>query len=268
MNCFCWYTSPSFTPIPHPTSPTPHAPSPASVCILEQGQLKAEESGSQNIQENTNRYRALFLSSSKWGNQDLYIFTLFIYLYLHTELFKCQNCWESFFFLDIVFIYISNVILFPFSLQKSHNTIPLPLLLWPHTHSHLYAIAFSYTGVLSLHRTEAPSPINVSQGHPVLHMWLQPWVPPCVLFDWWFSFWDIWGGGWCCSSFWVETPFSSSCPFSTPTIGDPELSPMVGYEHPPLYVSGSGKASHETVISGSCQPALLSLHNSVWVWCL
>jgi hypothetical protein len=24
-------------------------------------------------------------------------------------------------------------------------------------------------------------------------MWLKPWVPPCVLFGWWFSPWELWG---------------------------------------------------------------------------
>jgi hypothetical protein len=38
---------------------------------------------------------------------------------------------------------------------------------------------------------------------------------------------------------------------------------MVGCEHPPLYLSGSGRASQETVIR-SCQLAPLSICNSVW----
>jgi hypothetical protein len=29
--------------------------------------------------------------------------------------------------------------------------------------------------------------IDAWQGHPLLHMQLEPWVPPCVLFGWWFS---------------------------------------------------------------------------------
>jgi len=49
-------------------------------------------------------------------------------------------------------------------------------------------------------------------------MQLEPWVPPCVLFGWWFSPWELWG-------FWlvdiVVLPmglqtFSSFSPFSTP----------------------------------------------------
>jgi hypothetical protein len=26
-------------------------------------------------------------------------------------------------------------------------------------------------------------------------MQLEPWVPLCVLFGWWFSPWEFWGGG-------------------------------------------------------------------------
>jgi len=43
---------------------------------------------------------------------------------------------------------------------------------------------------------------------------------------------------------------------------------MVGWEHPPLYLSGTDRASQETAISGSCQQALVGIHNSVWVWWL
>jgi hypothetical protein len=27
-------------------------------------------------------------------------------------------------------------------------------------------------------------------------MQLEPWVPPWVLFGWWFSPWELWGTGW------------------------------------------------------------------------
>ena len=39
-------------------------------------------------------------------------------------------------------------------------------------------------------------------------------------------------------------------------------------EHPLLYLPGTGRASQETAISGSCQQALVGIHNSVWVWWL
>jgi hypothetical protein len=46
------------------------------------------------------------------------------------------------------------------------------------------------------------------------------------------------------------------------------LSPMHGCEHLPLYFSGTGGASQETAISGSCQLALVGILDSDWVWWL
>ena len=63
----------------------------------------------------------------------------------------------------------------------------------------------------------------------------------------------------------LQTPFSSLGTFSSSFIGDHVLSPMDGCEHPLLYLSGTGRASQETAIPGSCQQALVGIHNSVWV---
>ena len=53
-------------------------------------------------------------------------------------------------------------------------------------------------------------------------MRLEPWVPRCVLFGWWFSPWEFWG-------FWLveivvlpmglQTPSTSSVPSLTPLLG-------------------------------------------------
>jgi hypothetical protein len=74
--------------------------------------------------------------------------------------------------------------------------------------------------------------------------------------------------GWYCSSYEVANPFSSFSPFSNSSIGDPMLSRIVGCEHPPLYLSGSARASQETATSGS-----LFLHEEkarcfgeTWFW--
>ena len=45
-------------------------------------------------------------------------------------------------------------------------------------------------------------------------------------------------------------------------------SPLVGWEHLHLYLSGFGRAFQETAISASFQQALLGIHNSVWFWLL
>lgn len=136
--------------------------------------------------------------------------------------------------LDIVFVYFSNVIPFP-SFPSANPLFHLPLPCFyesapPATHSCLTALAFLYTGASSLHRTK-PSP------HRPRH-WCQ--IRPLQLLQ---SF-----------------PNSST--------GVPVLSPMVGWEHPHLYWSGSGRASQETAVSGSCQQALLGISNTVWIWYL
>jgi len=53
-------------------------------------------------------------------------------------------------------------------------------------------LAFPYTGAESLHRINrrASPPIDARQGHPLLHLQLESWFPPCVLYGWWFSPWD------------------------------------------------------------------------------
>jgi hypothetical protein len=102
-------------------------------------------------------------------------------------------------------------------------------------------------------------------------MHLEPWVPPCVLLGGLVPGSSGGGGlvGWyCCSSYGAANPLSSFSPFSNSSIGDPALSAMVGCKHPTLYLSGSGRASQETAISGSCQQALVGIQNSIWVWWL
>ena len=72
-------------------------------------------------------------------------------------------------------------------------------------------------------------------------------------------------GLYCCSSYSVANPFSSFIPFSNFFIEDPMLNPMVGFKYQLLYLSGSGRSSQETAISGSCQHVLLGIHNSVYI---
>jgi hypothetical protein len=55
----------------------------------------------------------------------------------------------------------------------------------------------------------------------------------------------------------LQIPSTPSVLFLTPSFGDPVLSPMVGWEQPPLYLPGSARASQDTAISASCQEALL-----------
>ena len=58
-------------------------------------------------------------------------------------------------------------------------------------------------------------------------------------------------GSYCCSYYGASTSFSFFSPFSSSSVGDPVLSPMVGCEHPLLHLSSTGRTS--TATSGSCQ---------------
>jgi hypothetical protein len=62
-----------------------------------------------------------------------------------------------------------------------------------------------------------------------------------------------------------QSPSAPSALTPNFSIGVLLLGPVVGFEHLHLYWSGSGRASQETAVSGSCQQALLSISNSVCV---
>ena len=60
--------------------------------------------------------------------------------------------------------------------------------------------------------------------------------------------------------------FSSLGTFSSSSIGGPVYHPVDDCEHPLPYLPGTGIASQEKAISGSCQQNFIG--NGVWVWWL
>ena len=168
------------------------------------------------------------------------------------------------FLLDI-FIYISNVI--PFLVFPPKTAYPSSPFTNPPTPSSLswYSPVLGCLAFIA-HRSFAP--FDVQQSHPLLHMQLEPWVPPCVLFGWVLCPWDLWDTiGSCCSSYVATIPFNSLRTFLKSWTGDTVHTPMDGCEHTLLYLSCTGRASQETVLLGPCQHVLVfGIHNSVWVW--
>ena len=75
---------------------------------------------------------------------------------------------------------------------KIPNLSLLPLLTIPLSPSSL-SWHSPIMGLLAFLGTRASLPFDVQQCHPLLHIQLEPWVPPCVLFGWWFSLWELWG---------------------------------------------------------------------------
>ena len=70
----------------------------------------------------------------------------------------------------------------PYSLPYCSPTHPLPFL----------ALKFPYTGHRTFTGPRASLPLDDRLGHLLLHMQLEPPVPPCVFFDWWFNTRELW----------------------------------------------------------------------------
>jgi hypothetical protein len=64
----------------------------------------------------------------------------------------------------------------------------------PPIHSCLHTLELSLIlGYQAFTGPRTSSPIDTWQGHPLVYMRLKLWVPPRVLFGWWFSLWELWG---------------------------------------------------------------------------
>ena len=153
------------------------------------------------------------------------------WVYSLSLVFVCLLFWVGV-FLDILFTYISNVIPFPsFPSGKPLSHLPSPCFYEgasSPTHPPTPTSLPWHSPTLG-HRAftgSRPSPpIDARQGHPLLYMWLKSWIPPCVLFGWWFSPWELWEGtsGWLVVvlPMGLQTPSASSVLSLTPPLGIP-----------------------------------------------
>ena len=141
----------------------------------------------------------------------------------------------------------------PFLLSPPKPTYPLPppLITNPPTpasrpwHSRVL-------GHMIFSRPRASPPTDGRVGHPLLHMQLET---------------QLWGVliSTYRSSYRVADPFRSLGTSSSSFIRGPVFHPIDDCEDPLLYLPGTGIASEETAISGSCQKNLAGICNSVWV---
>jgi len=106
------------------------------------------------------------------------------------------------FFIEYFLIYILNFIPFPgFPSRNPLSHLPSPYFYEgaPSPTPLLPPISLPWhsptLGHRAFTRPRASPPIDAQQGHPLLHMQLEPWLPPCVLFGWWFSPWELCGEG-------------------------------------------------------------------------
>ena len=146
--------------------------------------------------------------------------------------------------LDIFFIYISNAIpKVPYSPCALLPNPPTPTS-WPW---HSPVLGHMIT------RPRASPPIDGLLGHPLLHMQLETQAGARGELV----------SSYCCSSYKVADPFSSLGTFSSSFIGGPVFHPIDYFGHPILYLAGTGIASQDIAISGSCQQNLVGIYNSV-----
>ena len=87
--------------------------------------------------------------------------------------------------------------------------------------------------------------VTLNQGWCVkkcrmLHMQLEPWVPPCVLFGWWFSPWELW-------KYWLVHIFVPPMRLQTPS------DPWVLFLAPPLGTLCSDQRLAESIYLCICQ---------------
>ena len=94
------------------------------------------------------------------------------------------------FLLMILFVYNSNdnpLPSFPSTHSPSH-----PPLLFASTHSRFTLLWYQTTvGHQASTGPRASSPTDARWSHPLLHIELEPWISPCILFGRWFSPWML-----------------------------------------------------------------------------
>ena len=84
--------------------------------------------------------------------------------------------------------------LFPSLVSPPKNQFPCPLPLFTNPTTPASWSWHSLTlGHWAFTGPRTSPPIDDWQGHPLLHMPLEPWVPPCVFCGWWFSTREFWG---------------------------------------------------------------------------
>jgi hypothetical protein len=132
--------------------------------------------------------------------------------------------------------------------------IPSPTLLPKPPTPASWPWSFPVLGAYNLCKTKGLSCHDGQLGHLLLHMQLETSAQKVLI------------SSYCCFSYRVTEPFSSLDTFSSSSIGDPVFHPKDDCEHPLLYLPGTGIASQEKAISGSCQQNLAVICNSVCIW--
>ena len=158
---------------------------------------------------------------------------------LHTWAQAHNLCvWGCTYTLPPLHIFLSDIFFITFQMLSRKSTIPSPCPAPLPTHSHFLALAFPCTGAYKVCKTKGSL---FRLGHLLLHMQLEIRVLGVQVRSYFYS------------TYRVADPFSSLGAFSSSSTRGPVYHPIDAYEHPLLYMLGTGIASQEIAISGSCQ---------------
>ena len=115
---------------------------------------------------------------------------------------RCSEIWVEFFYWYFLYLLqmLSSFLVPPLTPQKPTLSSPSSCFYegvsTPLPTSASWHLLSSTLGHITFRGSRASPPIDAGQGHPLLHLWLEPWVPPCVLFGWWHSPWESGESGW------------------------------------------------------------------------
>jgi hypothetical protein len=93
----------------------------------------------------------------------------------------------------LLFSIFTFQMLSPFLVSPLKTPLPPPSAHQPTYSSFLAQFHSSTLGHQAFTGPRTSPPIDDRLGHPLLYMQLEPWVPLCVVFGWWFSPWELSG---------------------------------------------------------------------------
>jgi hypothetical protein len=119
----------------------------------------------------------------------------FCFCFLNVKIFYCDSFLLIFFINHSICLHLKWYTPSQLTLRKPPSHLPSPpslLLLWRYllTHQPTPDTLLQHS-TMQEHKTSAkprasPS-IDVRWKHPLLHMYLEPWIPSCTLLGWWSS---------------------------------------------------------------------------------
>jgi hypothetical protein len=134
--------------------------------------------------------------------------------------------WYLFLFSFWISYLFTFQMLFPFPVSTPQTPIPSPSLCFCEGAPPPIALAFPFTGASTLHRSKG---LPFHWCHPLLHVQLEPWVPPCVLFWYLHSFQNL------SSPFKMILTLSSLSPLQSTLLAAPNSSLLAGVRCPLLH---------------------------------